>query len=161
MFNNSVVVVPWDFSEHSKLALNYAMKNVALERIRVICVLEMPNPYSAGLLWGEDAQEKARKLCREQFFSVVDQTKINGTQFKAEFGDPATEIVRATDNWNADLIVISSHGRSGISRLMLGSTAQKVSKLAHCPVLLLPNIWFERESSRDSEASEVVGIQPT
>ena len=153
MFAESIVVVPWDFSEHSKLALDFAVKHVSADRIRVICVLEMPNPYATGVLWGEDAEQKAREKCREQFLATVGDSSAKGLEFVPEFGDPATEIVRAAKEWDAGLIVISSHGRSGISRLMLGSTAQKVSKLSNCPVLLLPSAWHEIETNGPSEGS--------
>ena len=49
-------------------------------------------------------------------------------------GDPRTAIVDAADEWHADLIVIGSHGRTGLSRLVLGSVAQAVVAHAHCSV---------------------------
>ena len=41
------------------------------------------------------------------------------------------------DEWGADLIVMPSHGRSGVKRLLIGSVAERVVRLAHCPVLVL------------------------
>lgn len=52
-------------------------------------------------------------------------------------GKPADEIVSAAREWNADLIVIGSHGRSGVSRLVLGSTAESVLRHAPCPVVVV------------------------
>jgi nucleotide-binding universal stress UspA family protein len=49
-------------------------------------------------------------------------------------GDPRTTIVDVADNWNADLIVVGSHGRTGLDRLMMGSVAQSVVAHAHCSV---------------------------
>jgi nucleotide-binding universal stress UspA family protein len=49
-------------------------------------------------------------------------------------GDPRTMIVDAADEWNADLIVMGSHGRTGLPRLVLGSVAQSVVAHAHCSV---------------------------
>ena len=49
-------------------------------------------------------------------------------------GDPRTAIVDAADEWRADLIVVGSHGRTGLKRLMLGSVAQSVVAHAHCSV---------------------------
>lgn len=49
-------------------------------------------------------------------------------------GDPRTQIVDAADEWPADLIVIGSHGRTGLTRLVLGSVAQSVVSHAHCSV---------------------------
>jgi nucleotide-binding universal stress UspA family protein len=49
-------------------------------------------------------------------------------------GDPRTAIVDAADEWQADLIVVGSHGRTGIKRLVMGSVAQAVVAHAHCSV---------------------------
>jgi len=54
-----------------------------------------------------------------------------------ESGDAATEIVKAAAEWPAELIVVGSHGRSGISRVMLGSVAEAVVRQATCPVLVV------------------------
>jgi nucleotide-binding universal stress UspA family protein len=49
-------------------------------------------------------------------------------------GDPRTAIVDAADEWQADLIVVGSHGRTGLKRLVMGSVAQAVVAHAHCSV---------------------------
>jgi len=150
MVVDSIVVVPWDFSEHSQSALDFALKQNLPQNIRVICVLERPSPYAAQMLWGDDAEQTACKKCAEQFFEVVDKSKYPGLEFVAEFGDPAAVIVRFAKQLEAGVIVISTHGRTGIKRLMLGSVAQKVAQSAACPVMLLPNAWFEAEKKRMS-----------
>jgi nucleotide-binding universal stress UspA family protein len=57
-------------------------------------------------------------------------------QFLRE-GKPAEQILAAAREWNADVIVIGTHGRSGISRVVLGSTAESVVRHAPCPVLVV------------------------
>jgi nucleotide-binding universal stress UspA family protein len=57
-------------------------------------------------------------------------------QFLRE-GKPADQILAAAREWDADVIVIGTHGRSGISRLVLGSTAEAVVRHAPCPVLVI------------------------
>jgi nucleotide-binding universal stress UspA family protein len=52
-------------------------------------------------------------------------------------GKPADQILAAAREWEADVIVIGTHGRSGISRLVLGSTAESVVRHAPCPVLII------------------------
>jgi nucleotide-binding universal stress UspA family protein len=54
-----------------------------------------------------------------------------------QVGKPATEIVKAAQEWPADLIVIGSHGRGGVQRLLLGSVAEGVMRHAKCPVLVV------------------------
>ena len=57
-------------------------------------------------------------------------------QFLRE-GKPADQILSAAREWDADVIVIGTHGRSGVSRLVLGSTAESVVRHASCPVLVI------------------------
>ena len=52
-------------------------------------------------------------------------------------GDAGSEIVSYADRVSAELIVIPSHGRSGIKHLLMGSVAERVVRHAHCPVLVL------------------------
>lgn len=52
-------------------------------------------------------------------------------------GKPADELLATAREWNADLIVIGTHGRSGVSRLVMGSTAESVLRRATCPVLIV------------------------
>ncbi len=52
-------------------------------------------------------------------------------------GDPANEILRAAADWRADLLVMGSHGRDGVMRVLLGSVAEKVMRHATCPVLVI------------------------
>ncbi len=54
-----------------------------------------------------------------------------------EIGKPAAKIVEAANSWPADLIVIASHGREGVERLLLGSVAESVVRNASCPVLVV------------------------
>jgi nucleotide-binding universal stress UspA family protein len=53
-------------------------------------------------------------------------------------GTPWTEIVESARKWPADLIVIGTHGRSGLTRLVFGSTAEGVTRHAPCPVVVVP-----------------------
>ncbi len=54
-----------------------------------------------------------------------------------QIGKPATEIVKAAKDWPADIIVLGSHGRGGVDRLLLGSVAEGVMRHAPCPVLVV------------------------
>jgi nucleotide-binding universal stress UspA family protein len=54
-----------------------------------------------------------------------------------EIGKPATKIIEGAKSWPADLIVIGTHGRGGVARLLLGSVAESVVRHASCPVLLV------------------------
>ena len=62
-------------------------------------------------------------------------------------GDAAAEIVRVAAEQKADLIVISSHGRTGLGRMIFGSTAEAVVRHASCPVLVVKPPASEEESN--------------
>lgn len=76
----------------------------------------------------------------EELAKIFDPIKANESDLPMEtkllVGDPATEIVHLADKENSDLIIVGSHGRSGMSRLILGSVAESVVRHAHCPVLV-------------------------
>lgn len=67
---------------------------------------------------------------------VAEVEGCSGAERFVELGAPYAEIVRRAEAWNADLVVVGSRGRTGISRAMLGSVAEHVVRAAHCPVLV-------------------------
>ena len=93
--------------------------------------------YSPGVapkdLVGE-AEQDARKVLAG-FRSLSPDLSI--LEF-VQVGKPPHEIVNAAKTWPADLIVMGSHGRHGISRALLGSVAEAVMRYAPCPVLVIP-----------------------
>ncbi|MGC3968366.1 MAG: universal stress protein [Pirellulales bacterium] len=64
-------------------------------------------------------------------------SKFAGINLHVAFGEAGHEIAGFAQTHHADLIVLPSHGRTGLSRLLIGSTAERVVRLAHCPVLVL------------------------
>jgi nucleotide-binding universal stress UspA family protein len=68
--------------------------------------------------------------------AALERVGVRCTSF-VEFGDPADTIVARAQEWNADLIVMGTHGRGAIGSLLLGSVAQKVLQRAAMPVMLV------------------------
>ncbi|HTI07905.1 MAG TPA: universal stress protein [Puia sp.] len=67
-----------------------------------------------------------------------------------EAGNPAKTIIKLTKDWNADIIVIGTHGRKGISHLLMGSVAEHVIRHSSVPVLVIPanfNGWIQQSYS--------------
>ena len=64
-------------------------------------------------------------------------TSFAKVDFQVRFGDPGREIAGFAETLHAELIVMPSHGRTGLSRFLIGSVAERVVRLAHCPVLIL------------------------
>lgn len=81
-----------------------------------------------------------------------------------EAGDPATKIRGKAEDWAADIIVTGSHGRRGLSRIMLGSVAEAVVRRAPCPVLVVrPKVdrrrnWFGRPNCSVAEGDRVCSV---
>jgi nucleotide-binding universal stress UspA family protein len=71
----------------------------------------------------------------ERLLKRANGSKI--TLFKEE-GDPAAVILRKASEWEPDLVILASHGRSGVTRTLLGSVAESVLRQSKCPVLILP-----------------------
>lgn len=146
MNTKPIVVVPWDFSLYSQTALDYAIKKHGCSELRVICVLERPNAYEMG--WGgEEAEQKAIDSCVGKFSETTENLRDTGLEFSTIFGDPSDEIVRFATQHAAESIVMSTHGRTGLKKLFMGSVAQKVIAKASCPVIVLPARWSETDKS--------------
>jgi nucleotide-binding universal stress UspA family protein len=132
------VIVPYDFSEYSAKALETAREFVGdIAHLHVIHVLPMISATDPGMIWepvDNGAQKRSvEKAFREGFAS----SPFHKSDFHVHFGDPGSEIVSFAEKLNADLIIMPSHGRRGITRLLLGSVAERVVRLAQCPVLII------------------------
>lgn len=132
------VLVPIDFSDISWQALHETVAFVEdPTKIYVLHVLAPISPIEPGVLWetinDQTRQESVERVFYQRCSPLVDQ----GLQFQVVIGDPGLEIVNYAQKQAIDLIVIPSHGRTGISRFLLGSVAERVVRLSHCPVLVL------------------------
>jgi nucleotide-binding universal stress UspA family protein len=132
------VVVPIDFSEHSFSALDTAVQLVAgPENLHVIHVLPRMESTEPGYIWGLIDDEARRKHATDALVERLAQHDVVGANIVIAIGDPGREIPDFAESLHADLIVLPSHGRTGISRLLIGSVAERVVRRAHCPVLVL------------------------
>ena len=142
VFKLQKILVPVDFSDCCRKALQYAIpfaKQFGAELILVHVVEPYPlvpemAPYDFENL--DDAKKELQNL-QKQVAPVVTSTTSLRT------GTPHLEITEAARELGADLIVISTHGRKGLTRRVFGSTTEKVARYANCPVLIV------REQERD------------
>ena len=137
-FPKQRVIVPIDFSEESFAALDVGLQVVErANQVSIIHVLQDLTPLEAGEVWGvvDPAAriESARRALRERLTA----DKYSDIHLEVVLGDPAEAIGDYAQKNGAELIVIPSHGRRGLTRLLMGSTAERVVRLAHCPVLVL------------------------
>ena len=131
------IVVPWDFSEMSKDALATAV-DLADSNSQIHVVNVMPLPASMEpAVWQPLDETNLRENLTKSFHKAVPPEKYPGITFDVLFGDPGSQIARLAKDLKAGLVVISSHGRSGIAHFFMGSVAERVTRLSPCPVLVL------------------------
>jgi nucleotide-binding universal stress UspA family protein len=137
-FPKGCVVVPVDFSADSLAAIDVGLQLVdAPQKLHVVHVIIDITPLEAGEVWGViDPQarvQQVEKVLREK----LAEPKYRGLHTAVLLGEPAHGIANYAQEKQAELIVIPSHGRTGLTRLLIGSVAERVVRLAHCPVLVL------------------------
>ena len=137
-FQNKKAIVPVDFGPESRWAVDTALEIVGdpteVNVIHVGTDINELAPIATWDLYNEDAiREHLEKEYREHFAD----SKYRDLPFTLRFGDPGHHIADFAKEIGADLIVMPSHGRRGLSHLLIGSVAERVVRLAHCPVLIL------------------------
>lgn len=140
------VLVPLDGSALAESALPHAARvascaGAQLELLRV-AHLNLAPPYSGneGMPLDNSAMEAhARRLCEDYLIGVAAQLRIQGLEVSTTVseGPDAEEILAVAEAGGADLIVMSTHGRSGVRRWLLGSVADRVLAAARIPILLV------------------------
>ncbi len=132
------VVVPVDFSEHAEAALEAASHIVRSGgRLLLVHVLDRVDLATPGLVWPAQDDEARRVHALRALEARVRAGLQRDAEIRVLGGDPGRQIVRFAAEEEADLIVMSSRGRTGIARLTTGSVAERVVRLAGCPVLVL------------------------
>jgi nucleotide-binding universal stress UspA family protein len=130
---------PVDFSECAEHALQYALafaKAYGAE-LHLLHVVE-PVPYGAGAEGFEvNLVDDMRKFGTERLTALTERVQSQHAQVVSQLATGAAfvEIVRYAREHDADLIVIGTHGRTGMSHLLIGSCAERVVRKASCPVL--------------------------
>ena len=135
------IVVPIDFSEHSKLALGYAAEIAKLHgaRIKLFHVVEetvYPAFYLPMLPSGEAVTERLIKEGTSRLRGLAGEAVGSiECEVHLESGRAVSKIVDFAQREGGDLIVIASHGLTGLSHMLLGSVTESVVRQASCPVL--------------------------
>jgi universal stress protein A len=138
------ILVPIDFSEHSKNALQYAIRLAGQfgSELVLVYVVE-PVVYPADLGFGQVAipniEPELAARGKAGLEQLAEETIPEGIESRIVVctGRPFVEILDTAKEQHADLIVIATHGHAGVEHLIFGSTAEKVVKRAHCPVLMV------------------------
>ena len=138
------ILVPTDFSDPSDAALDYARGLAATFGAALHVLHVMEAPFTAGPLGTGGALAEAPVLYTELFarargalarrVSAADRTRLNATT-EIVAGRSANCIVEYAIDRHVDLIVMGTHGRTGMAHLLMGSVAEKVVRTAPCPVM--------------------------
>jgi universal stress protein A len=154
------ILVPMDFSAESEKALTYAVPLAGLfdAKLTLVHVIEpLATPDFVGAFPLALENEKADQESRRHLQRIVDALKLEPSLIEkllVRRGRAFNEITSVARSLKADLIVISTHGRTGLTHALLGSTAERVVQHAPCPVLVVrPN---EREFLRPKRSFEEV-----
>lgn len=147
MFEPKKILVPTDFSDSSDRALQEAVDVAGKyhSKVTVLHVIDKEiQECTVDYCLPNDAVERMKNesvnVSRERMQAEIG--RLSGAQaveidFDVKHGIPSDEILKEQDEKGIDLIVMASHGRTGLARLMLGSVADKVVKRATAPVLLV------------------------
>lgn len=146
MLQFKTIVVPTDFSDQSQVGLNYAIALARQFGSTIHCVHVIDQRYLEGgggdaiYVPAGNAQETLRGIREHALKRLAHQTKkAEAFQLKAEAhvreGRPVDEIQTIAKELKADLIVVATHGRSGLDHMLLGSTTEKLLRKAAVPVL--------------------------
>lgn len=134
------VLVPTDFSDEStRVVENWLDQVDSPDQLTVLHVAPCAAPSEADLAigWNLESNESRESRLRDMLHKKFSDLKYSKVHFEVKFGTPATEIAKFAEEHHTDLIVLPSHGRTGLARLMIGSVAERVVRLAHCPVLVM------------------------
>jgi nucleotide-binding universal stress UspA family protein len=155
MLNISVILCPTDYSERSDFAFRIACSLARDYRAKLVllhvALRSVTIEGEAAIAPRSEAyfQEESDKL-----ESVSVPAGVRAERFVRE-GDPAGEILRAAQFTNADLIVMGTHGWTGLARLLAGSVAEQVMRRAPCPVLTVRTPSLQAGSSEGSTSQLV------
>ncbi len=154
LFNLKKILVPVDFCEPSRKAVQYAVgfarqfqaEISLLHVVRLYPIVPEMAPVDIETI--QDAKQDLEAL-KAQVEPLVKCHMLIRT------GEPHVEIVVAANELEIDLIVLGTKGRSGLARMVLGATAEKVVRRAACPVLVV------REHEHDFVAANAFGLSQT
>lgn len=130
------ILYPTDFSSYSNQAYFHAIA-LAKTHGASVTVLFVYNPDTTSTPGTHGDESAARRYWQEQLEQIRPLDPHIAVSHVLLQGDPASEIVRYVRDAGIDLVVMGTHGRTGVERLLLGSVAEKVLRDAHCSVLVV------------------------
>ena len=138
------ILVPIDFSEHSKKALQYAIPfaeqfKASVDLLYVVEPTVYPADFSFGQVGFPAIEDELRQRGSEELEALIKREIGKRMQARSAVrtGKAFNEIDQYAQEESVDLIIIATHGHSGVEHVLFGSTAEKVIRHAPCPVLVV------------------------
>lgn len=134
--NAKKILLPVDFSTAGEAALQMAtsLARDSGATLIVLHVEEPPMAYGGGELYYGLVEPDRTELTR-MLHEVKPSDPSIPVVYRMVTGDPATSVVQAAEEEGVDFIVVGSHGRTGLGRLLMGSVAESIVRKAECPVI--------------------------
>ena len=136
------ILCPVDFSEGAEHAMRYAVAfadayDAELVLLHVVELPFLPSYSTAGVPDLSLPVEQIQEECQDRLDDMVEEQKQihPDVEGKVVVGAPFVEIIREAREGDFDLLVVGTHGRTGIKHMLIGSVAEKVVRKAPCPVL--------------------------
>jgi nucleotide-binding universal stress UspA family protein len=162
------ILVANDFSPAAISALIAGLRLAQRSQAELIVLNVEETPHSVP--WGTRAStylveqeihhhkicDRIKDMLAEHLMPVA-QSHLPSVRVLAVDGDPATEIVKTAFDCKVDLIIVASHGHTGLKRLLLGDTAEKVARYASCSVLVVRQSKSELDLPPVKPPAELVG----
>lgn len=138
-FDPTAILVPTDFSDAAAAALPYAAALVKKFGVEVTLIHSLEPWLYASHALAATYDQKIVAACKEKLVALGKSTLPAGCAVKTlvRQGNPGLEVAAAARGLKMDLIVIATHGNTGLKHVLLGSTAERVVRHAPCPVLVV------------------------
>lgn len=149
-----VILVPTDFGDSAELALDHAVELARTNKAHIVLLYVCPLPqlaaFDGAIVPNGDVTEAIRDAGRRGLEQSIARVKKSGVEIRSlsSVGDPRGCILDVAKEVSADLIVMGTHGRRGISRWLMGSTAEAIVRTSSIPVL---TVRAPAEAARSKE----------
>jgi nucleotide-binding universal stress UspA family protein len=159
------VLIPLDGSLLSRTALQVAVHSLdthcSITLLTAVAVPEMPIYGDAPIINFEPDASATLEALRENASAYLrgaaERLRAQGYTVTTlvETGEPAQTIIRVADEYNVDMMIMSTHGRTGLTRWMFGSVTNRVLSMTSRPVLVIPNKLDQEQRQFESETTEL------
>ncbi|PWW81830.1 MULTISPECIES: universal stress protein [Prosthecochloris] len=135
------ILCPVDFSEASRKAVRYAhefAKGMGASLVLLNVVEPRPMAVDMSLSY-VPLEEDLEKAAKEDLEEIIRTEREKGIEVQADvqIGTPSETILEKAEELDVNLIIVGSHGKTGLSRILMGSVAESVVRKAKCPVLIV------------------------